>query len=36
MRQEDYDLSLEEVQELSSRDALVAFFANLGCQTPHG
>lgn len=33
MRQEDYDLSLEEVQELSSRDALLAFFANLGYDT---
>ena len=30
MRTEDYDLTLEEVQELSSRDALAAFFARLG------
>jgi hypothetical protein len=33
MLRADYKLTISEVQLLSSRDALAAFFAKIGCDT---
>ena len=33
MLNDDYELSREDIQDLSSRDALAAFFAKLGYDT---